>query len=119
MRVQHPLPVLLSEGPTYGLQVYITLQRLERALALDRNADAHDRSPRAGRERDLSVVLLLDDSTRYIEPEARAFPDVLGGEERLEGVGLYLEGHADTVVDHLDDHWGQQDARRPDRDRTS
>src|SRR5207249_2147961 len=55
---------------------------------IDRQAHAEARSPRLGGDADLPVMPPHDDTAGGVEPQAAAFADPLGGEERLPDAGL-------------------------------
>ena len=81
---------------------------LDRLVGLVAKAPRKENAERRARAR-LAVAEhvpagLLDDAVDHRQAEARAFADVLGGEERLEYLGPHLGRNAVTGVLHLDQH---------------
>src|SRR5512145_2480166 len=81
-----------------------------------RQPDPNDGVPGPRVDVDLPAVTLHDDSAGQVEPEPGALADLLGREERLEGVGGDLLGHTVAGIPDLDDD-GAVIGVRPDRER--
>src|SRR6266511_1728897 len=96
------LPTCASVIPRCSSSVHRLLAGPFRLGLLYGKDDLESSIPRRRLQSDLAAMAADDDLPRDVQAQAGPFPDLLGGEERLEDAGPDLVGHPGTGVPDLD-----------------